>query len=160
MPTNVETFKKALYNEVKSEVFYRMAADSTKRDDCAMVFMELADFEGDHARQLCHRVADSPHYKGFDAPKYLAKLEESVEATVSPKDEKTVREGDMRSILRLAKRLEIESRDTYRALARDTDDPAVKSFCEELSRMEAGHLEEIIKLERAMEMPEEERPAL
>jgi rubrerythrin len=158
--TNVETFKKALHNEVRAQVFYRMAADATRRDDCAMVFMGLAEVEDDHARQLVDRVGSSPQYKGFDAPSYLARLEESVDATVPPKDEKIVREGDVSAILKLAKRFEIESRDTYRALARGIDDAGVKAFCEELSRMEEDHLREIVKLERSMAMPQEERPAL
>lgn len=160
MHTNVETFKKALHNEVRAQAFYRMAAKATRRDDCAMVFIGLAEVEVDHARQLVERMGSSPQYQGFDAPSYLARLEETVDTTVPPKDEKVVREGDVTAILKLAKRMEIESRDTYRALARGTDDDAVKAFCEELSRMEEGHLREIVKLERSMEMPSEERPAL
>lgn len=160
MREHVETFKKALHNEVRAQAFYRMAADATRRDECAMVFMGLAEVEDDHARRLVERLGSSPRYRDFDAPAYLARLEETVDTSVPPPDEKVVREGDVTAILKLAKRFEIESRDTYRDLARDADDPDTRAMCEELCRLEEDHLREIVKLERSMAMPTEERPAL
>lgn len=160
MTTAVEAVKDALFNEVRSQAFYRLAADVTGRDDCRVVFMELADLEGDHARELATRISGPPFDLGFDARAYVDTLENSVAATVPPEDERTVRGGDVKAVLKLAKRLEREARDSYRDLARKEKNPSVKTLLKELSRLEEGHLREIKRLEMAVDMPEEERPAL
>jgi rubrerythrin len=160
MPTDIHVVKKALYNEVRSQAFYRLAAELTDRDDTRMLFVELGELEQDHARQIAARIARPPLSLDFDARAYIDELEANVTVMVPPGDAATVRSGDVKAVLKLAKRLEVESRDAYRDLAKRTDRPALRAFCEELARLEEGHLEEIRRLERSLDMPEEERPAL
>jgi rubrerythrin len=160
MTTALEAVKKALYNEVRSQAFYRLAADRAERDDTRVLFLELGDLEGDHARELVRHISGPPLNLEFDADAYVSKLEHDVAATVPPEDAQTVKSGDLKAVLKLAKRLEVESRDGYRALARHTEEPKVRAFCEELSRLEEGHLDEIRKLELSLDMAEEARPAL
>lgn len=160
MPTAIDVVKKALYNEVRSQAFYRLAAELTDRDDTRMLFIELGELEQDHARRIAERIAGPPLELDFDAAAYVDELEANVAVLVPPGDEATVRGGDVRAVLRLAKRLEVESRDAYRDLAKRTERAPLRAFCEELARLEAGHLEEIRRLERSLDMAEEERPAL
>lgn len=160
MPTAVEAAKRALLHEVRSQAFYRIAAEVTERDDTRIVFMELGDLEGDHARELATRFSEPPLSPDFDPHAYLDELEESVAAAVPPEDQQTVRTGDVRAVLKLARRLEAEARDNYRDMAGKTDDPSVRALCEELARLEEGHMDEIRKLELALDMAEESRPAL
>lgn len=160
MPTAIHVIQKALYNEVRSQAFYRLAAELTDRDDTRMLFIELGEMEQEHAREIAERISKPPLDLDFDARAYIDELEAGVAVMVPPADEATVRGGNLKAVLRLAKRLEVESRDAYRDLAKRADRPALKAFCEELARLEEGHLEEILRLERSLDMPEEERPAL
>jgi len=160
MPTLIEAAKKALYNEVRSEVFYRLAAEVANRDDTRVLFMELGDLEGDHARELADRITGLALTPPFDAKAYLDDLEENVAVLVPPEDEQTVRGGNLKAVLKLAKRLEVESRDVYRRLAKYTDEPSVKAFCADLAELEERHFQEIHKLELSLDMAEEARPAL
>ncbi|MBI5136992.1 MAG: ferritin family protein [Nitrospirae bacterium] len=160
MATSIKTVKRALLSEVKSRAFYRLATTLTDRDDSRVLFMELADLEVDHARDLARRVSEPPLNLDFDAFAYVEKLEERVSGVISPEDEKTVRKGDSKEILKLARRREAEARDSYRDLATETDDPSMRAFFEDLSRLEQGHLDEIKRLELALTIPEAERPSL
>jgi rubrerythrin len=160
MPTTVDAVKRALANEVRSQAFYRLAAEVADRDDTRLVFLELGDLEGDHARELANRVTGPPLNLPFDAHAYIDELEDHVKPAVPPEDEKVVRSGNVRDVLKLAKRLEVEARENYRDLARRTEEPDVKAFCEELSRLEDGHIDEIRKLELSLDMAEDARPAL
>jgi rubrerythrin len=160
MPTTIDAVKRALYNEVRSQEFYRLAAEVADRDDTRVLFLELGDLEGNHARQLADRVTAPPLSLPFDAHAYIDELEEQITPTVPPEDEKVVRTGNVRAVLKLAMRLEVEARENYRDLARRSDEPSVKAFCEELARQEDDHVEEIRKLELSLDMAEEARPAL
>jgi len=160
MPTPIDVVKKALFNEVRSQAFYRLAAEVTDRDDTRVLFMELGELEQGHAREIAERIAGPPLSLSFDARAYIDELEAGVDVLVPPADEATVRSGNLKAVLKLAKRLEVESRDVYRDLAKRAEPPALKAFCEELAHLEEGHLEEIRRLERSLDMPDEARPAL
>ena len=160
MPTPIHVVKKALFNEVRSQAFYRLAAEVTDRDDTRMLFLELGELEQGHARDIAERIAGPPLAMDFDARAYIDELEANVSVLVPPADEAVVRSGNVRAVLKLAKRLEVESRDVYRDLAKRAEPAALKAFCEELARLEEGHLEEIRRLERSLDMPEEARPEL
>jgi len=160
MPTTIDAVKRALYNEVRSQEFYRLAAEVANRDDTRVLFLELGDLEGDHARQLADRVTEPPLNLDFDAHAYIDELEESITPTVPPEEQKVVRSGNVREVLKMAKRMEVEARENYRDLARRSPEPELKAFCQELAALEDGHIDEIRKLELSLDMAEEARPAL
>ncbi|MBI5136994.1 MAG: ferritin family protein [Nitrospirae bacterium] len=145
--TPAKTIKSALLSEIKSRAFYRLAADLTNRDDSRALFLDLAALEVGHARELAERASRPPLNLDFDPFAYVSKWEKQISGTLAPQDEKTVREGDPRAVLKLAKRREAEARDNYRELAQEADDPLMRAFCEELSRTEQAHLEGLRRLE-------------
>jgi rubrerythrin len=130
------------------------------QDESKILFTELADLEVGHAHELAQRASKPPLNLEFDALGYVEKLEKRVAGKMSPMDKKTVRTGSSKAVLKLAKQREADARDIYQRLARETEDPSMKAFCEELSFMEQAHLNHIGKLERAMTMPNSERPSL
>ena len=160
MAISIKTVQRAILSEVESQAFYRFASDLADRDDTRMLFLELADLEVDHARDLARRVSEPPLNLDFDALGYVEKMENRVSGTLSPADEKTVRDGDAGAVLSLARRREAKARDIYRELAQEADDPAMQAFCEELSFVEQSHLDQVGKLAAALSMPNSERPSL
>ncbi len=160
MQSPLEAAKTALFNEMRARAFYDLAAETTSRDDARVLYMELSDLEREHAAELARRLRGQPFCRGFDPIAYVETLEGSLTATLSPTDEKVIREGDPKAVLKLAERLEIEARDDYRALAGAAEEPAVKMYYEELSRLEQHHFDELRKLELSIDMDPEARPEL
>jgi rubrerythrin len=145
--TPIKTIKSALLSEIKSRAFYRLAADLTNRDDSRALFLDLAEMERGHARQLSKRISEPPLKLDFDPFAYVAKWEKRISGSISPQDEKTVHEGDPKAVLKMAKRREADARDGFQDLAQEADDPLMRAFCADLSSAEQGHLEELRKIE-------------
>jgi rubrerythrin len=147
----LETARSALLSEVRARAFYCRAAESTTHDAARALFRELAELEEDHARDLAARLAEDTALEGFDAPAYVAGLESSLSASITPADADTIRSGDVHAVLRLAQRLEREARDGYHKLERVMTEPAVRRMCREMARMEERHLHQLQEMERRLE---------
>jgi len=156
----VDAVKTALKSEVQSELFFRRAAELTVRDDSRVMFMELADLEESHVHNMASRVAGTQLSQNFDAPGYVTRLEATMGTSVSADEAQAVRSGDLRTVIRLAEGRETDLRDSLLFLAREVDDTSSKSLYTALSQLEDEHLDELKRLERAIDMPDTERPAL
>ena len=66
MWTLTEVFKMALYNEVRSQLFYQKAAEITDQDESREWLSCLATMEENHARQIAERIAKDGAAIGFD----------------------------------------------------------------------------------------------
>jgi rubrerythrin len=156
----IDAVKLALKNEIRTELFFRRAAELTERDDSRMVFAELAELEEQHVEQLAGRISGSSLSDGFDAPAYVARLEETMGTSISADDAFAVRSGDVKTVIRLAEAREANVRDDLLFLAREADDTGVKILYTALSQLEDEHLDELKRMELAIDMPDSERPSL
>ena len=80
MRTLLDIFKLALLNEVKAQLFYRVAAEITERDEARLWFIELSSLEADHAHDLIRRMEESSMLEGFNARACLQELQASTAA--------------------------------------------------------------------------------
>ena len=156
----INAVKTALKNEIRTELFFRRAAELTERDDSRMVFTELAELEEQHVNQLAGRISGSSLSDGFDAPAYVTRLEETMGTSISADDAFAVRSGDVKTVIRLAEGREANVRDDLLFLAREADDTGVKILYTALSQLEDEHLDELKRMELAIDMPDSERPSL
>lgn len=160
MAISIRTVQRAILREIEAQAFYRYASDLTDRDDVRALFLQLADLEADHVRELARRVSKSRLNHDFDTLGYIEEMETWVSGVLSTEDDKTARKGDIRAVLRLAKSREAEARDIYRELAQETNDRATRAFFEELSFAEQAHMNNIGKLEAALSVPDANRTSL
>ena len=150
MAISIRTLKRALLSELNSDTFYRQAAETVGQDAFRDWFAGMAGLEVNHARELARRVSKPSLDLHFDAHRYVEKLESRPSGGMSPMDTKAVRTGDTKAVLTLARYREAEARHIYQMLARETYDPSMKAFCDELARTEQDHLERLDELEGAL----------
>lgn len=159
MEKAIEIFKNALELEVQAEIFYEKAAETTDNDETRMVFLELADMEGGHARHIVERFKDTDFGKLFDADAWLNELETET-AKLPIEIDALITNGEMRAVLDFALKMETEARDSYQHLSEiftDTDD---RAYCADLAQEEQEHINAITQLRSSLDMEPEERPDL
>jgi rubrerythrin len=159
MEKAIEIFKNALELEVQAEIFYERAAETTDNDESRMVFLELADMEGGHARLIVDRFKDTDFGKLFDADAWLNELEaETGKLPMEIND--LIANGDMRSVLDFALKMETDARDNYQHLSEIFTDADDKAYCADLAKEEQEHINSITQLRQSLDMEIEERPDL
>ncbi len=156
----IQLFKTAIFNEVKSRVFYTQAANITQNDESRMVFLELSSEEDDHALDLIKKAKGVSFLQECNLEDYLKKLESSMENVISGEELEILRTGEMKAVLELASHHEKRARENYLALVEKAEDPAVKDFCGELAKMEEEHFNSVNRMLYSLDMDEDERPAL
>ncbi len=160
MQEAAKILKTALYNEVKSRIFYSKAADNTNDDESRMVFLELTSKEEDHAQLIIKRLEGTPYAREFDPQKYLEELQSSLENILSGYETESLISGDIKKVLKLAIKMEKSARDIYLNLEKKISSPEVKTMCHELANEEKEHLNSVTTMLLSLDMGEEERPAL
>jgi rubrerythrin len=150
MRTLLDIFKLALFNEVRAQLFYRIAAEITDGDEARMWFIELSGMEEDHAHALIRRMAGSSALEGFDAGAYLRQLQASTTAWLRIEEVRMFRQGGVEAVLRYAREMEAESRDGYLALADGVDGPELRGYFRSLAAEEQRHHDEIRRIEETL----------
>ena len=152
MQTLLDAFKLALFNEVKSQTFYRRAAEVTRYNESRVWLLALAGLEEDHAHAIVRRVGSNGFAAGFDALRYLDELQTTLEAVLTPEEEAIVVTGERTEVFALAKSMELMASEVYHALAQGADDPELAQFFHSLAKQERGHYEELIKIENTLRL--------
>ena len=160
MKATAQLLKTALYHEVKSEAFYKRAAEITKNDESRMLFLELSDMENDHIRNLISKTKDTPWPQEFNPEIYVKELESSMESIISVEETEILQNGDMKAVLELAIGMEKEAYKTYLELEEKAASQEVKDYSRELSREEQKHLNSLNTLLTSLDMDEEDRSSL
>jgi len=160
MQETVEILKSALYNEVRSRIFYSKAADITNDDESRMLFLDLTSKEEDHAQLIIKRLEGTPYAREFDPQKYLKELESSLDNILSGNETESLQSADIKKVLEIAIKMEKRARDTYLNLEKKISSPEVKTMCHELANEEKEHLNSVTTMLLSLDMGEEERPAL
>ncbi len=159
MEKAIEIFKNALELEVQAEFFYEKAAEITDNDESRMVFLELADMEGGHARHIARRFKDTGLGKLFDADAWLDELE-SETGKLPIEVDSMIANGDMHAVLDFAIKMEITARDNYQNLSEIFTDSEDKAYCADLAKEEQEHINALTQLRRSLDMDPDERPDL
>ncbi len=155
-----EIFKQALTNEVKARAFYRVAGEITHDDASRMLFIELAGLEESHARELVNMAKEIAFEPAWDPAAFLDSLETTTHASVSDHELKALLDGDMKTVLGIAREMEHTSMTAYRTLSEKSTDGEAREYFDKLARQEAGHLAEVERMALALDIPEAERTAL
>jgi rubrerythrin len=156
----VEIFKKALRNEVKARAFYRLASEVTQNDETRMLFLELAGFEENHADELVKMAQHVRFDEEWDPEGYLDDLESHTHASVSNHELSAVLNGDMGTVLKIARQMEQDSLVAYQSLAESTDHDTARAYFTKLAEQESGHLIEVERMALALTMRDADRAAL
>jgi len=156
----VDIFKKALRNEVKARAFYRLASEVTHNDETRMLFIDLAGFEENHATELVKMAQHVRFEEEWDPEGYLDDLESNTHASVADHELTAVLNGDMGTVLEIARQMEQDSMDAYRSLADGTDHDTARAYFTKLAEQESGHLMEVERRALALTMPDSDRAAL
>jgi len=152
MQTLLDAFKLALFNEVKSRAFYRRAAEVTRYNDARLWLLSLAGLEEDHAHAIARRVGGDSFAAGFDALRYIDELQQTLDSVLTPEEEAIVLEGERSAVFDLAKSMELMASELYGAMAQGVEDRELTQFLLSLSKQERGHYEELLKIERTLEL--------
>jgi len=160
MTTLGEIFKQALTNEVKARAFYRLAGEVTRNDESRMLFIELAGMEENHAQELVNMATNIPFDPPWDAPAFLDTLESATHASVTDHELTAIMDGDMKTVLTVAREMEHATMTAYRTLAEKSDNDEVRAYFTKLSEQEASHLAEVERMALTLETADSERPAL
>ncbi|HEX9592680.1 MAG TPA: ferritin family protein [bacterium] len=152
MNTLLDAYKLALFHEVKSQAFYKLAAQVTRYQESRVWLLALAGLEEDHAMSLVRRVADKGFAAGFDSHAYIAGLQESVEAVLNSEEEVIVREGERQALFDLAKGLELQAHENYLAMADEASEPELTQYFRSLAAQEHGHYEELLRIEHTLSL--------
>jgi len=156
----VDIFKKALRNEVKARAFYRLASEVTHNDETRMLFIELAGFEENHAAELVKMAQHVRFAEGWDPEGYLDDLESHTHASVSDHELSAVLNGDLGTVLEIARQMEQDSMSAYRSLADGADHDQARAYFTKLAEQESGHLLEVERMALALTMSDADRAAL
>lgn len=160
MQKAIEIFKNALEQEVRSGIFYEKAAEIASDDEARMVFLELADMEGGHARRIVERFKNTDFGDAFAAEAWLEELERESADTIRMEADDLIAKGSMRDVLKFAIQIEEVARDSYQRLCDSFTDPDDKEFCGMLANEEQGHINAITQLLHSLDMDPDERPDL
>lgn len=160
MKKALEIFKNALEQEVRSGVFYEKASEVAADDEARMVFLELADLEGGHTRRIVEKFKNTDFGNDFETEAWLEELERESMNDIQMEADDVVAKGSMRDVLKYALQIEEVARDSYQRLCDAFSDPEDKEFCGMLAGEEQGHINEITRLLRSLDMDEDERPEL
>lgn len=150
MWTLTEVFKMALYNEVRSQLFYQKAAEITEQEESREWLACLATMEENHARQIAERIAKDGAAIGFDPVAYLDKLTANVHPSFFAEADEVLRHGDAEAVFEFAKEMERAARNTYEVLAEGTEVPEQRDFFLALARQEQGHHDELCRIEESL----------
>lgn len=160
MTSLAEIFKQALTNEVKARAFYRVASKITHNDASRMLFIELAGLEENHARKLVDMAREIAFEPAWDPAAFLDSLESTTHASVSDHELKALLDGDMKTVLDVAREMEHASMTAYRTLAVKSTDDEARDYFAKLAKQEAGHLAEVDRMALALGIPEADRASL
>ena len=147
MRTLLDIFKLALLNEVKAQLFYRIAAEITEGDEARLWFIELSGVEEDHAHELIRAMEQRSLLDGFDARAYLRQLQAPTAAVLRIDEVRSFRQGGLDTVLRYAREMEARSRDNYLALANGVDRCELRDYFLSLAAEEQLHHDDICRLE-------------
>jgi rubrerythrin len=150
MWTLTEVFKMALYNEVRSQLFYQKAAEITERDESRKWLRSLATMEENHARQIAERVANDGEAVGFDPMEYVDKVTADIHPSFFPEADEVLRHGDPAAVFAFAKEMELTARNTYEVLAEGTEVPAQRELFTSLAAQEQAHHDELCRIEESL----------
>jgi len=150
MWTMTEVFKMALYNEVRSQLFYEKAAATAERDESRGWLRSLATMEENHARQIAERIAKDGEEIGFDPMAYVDKLTANVHPSFFEDADDVLRHGDVDAVFAFAKEMELTARNTYEVLAEGTEVAEQRDFFTALARQEQGHHDELCRIEESL----------
>ncbi|MGD2064060.1 MAG: ferritin family protein [Nitrospirota bacterium] len=150
MWTLTEVFKMALYNEVRSQLFYQKAAEITEQDESREWLRSLAAMEENHARQIAERIANGGETVGFDPIEYLDKLTTDIHPSFFPEADQVLRHGDAAAVFAFAKEMELTARNTYEVLAEGTEVPAQHDLFASLAAQEQAHHDELCRIEESL----------
>jgi rubrerythrin len=150
MWTLTEVFKMALYNEVRSQLFYERAAELTEQDESREWLSCLATMEENHARQIAERIARGGEQIDFDPMAYLDQLIANVHPSFFAEAEEVLRRGDVAAVFAFAKEMELTARNTYEVLAEGTEVPAQRELFSALAAQEQGHHDELCRIEESL----------
>jgi rubrerythrin len=160
MSNLIDVFKQALRNETKARAFYRLASEVTQNDESRMLFIDLAGFEENHARQLIDMTQGVDFEADWDAEAYLDELEDDPHAGIPEHELQTIHNSDMAEVLKLAREMELSSMTTYRTLAEGVDDEKIRDYFTKLAEQESHHLAEVERRALALDMEDSDRAAL
>ncbi|MGD2064455.1 MAG: ferritin family protein [Nitrospirota bacterium] len=160
MSNLVDVFKQALRNETKARAFYHLASEVTQNDENRMLFIELAGFEENHARQLVDMAQGVSFEEDWDAEAYLDELESDTHASIPDHELHTILDSDMAKVLKLAREMELSSLNAYRTLADGVTDDKVRDYFLTLADQESQHLAQVERMALALDMDESDRAAL
>jgi rubrerythrin len=150
MRTLLDIFKLALFNEVKAQLFYRIAAEISEGDEARMWFIELSGLEEDHAHELVQRMEESSQLEGFNGRPYLRELQASTASWLRLDEVRMFRQGGIEAVLRYAREMEAQSRENYLAMADRIDDPELRGYLRSLAAEEQRHHDEIRRIEETL----------
>ena len=160
MSSLVDVFKQAMADEVKATAFYRLAAETTEDDQARMVFLDLVSMEENHAKDLIDKVKGTSLLEGWDAKVYLDELEASTDTAISEEVASTIRQGNVKTILEMAKEMEISARGNYETLAAEAKEEMLRSFFAEMVKEEENHVKQMDFLLLSLDIDAEDRPGL
>jgi rubrerythrin len=160
MSNLIDVFKQALRNETKARAFYRLASEVTQNDESRMLFIDLAGFEENHARQLVEMSQGVDFEQEWDADAYLDELENDIHAGIPEHELNAIHNSDMIEVLKLARQMELSSMTTYRTLAAGVTDTTLRDYFSKLAEQESQHLAEVERRALALDMDDSDRAAL
>jgi len=160
MSNLVDVFKQAMADEVKATAFYRLAAETTEDDQARMVFLDLVSMEENHANDLINKLKGTSILEGWDPEAYLDELEASTDTAISEDVASTIRQGNVKTILEMAKEMEINARGNYETLASDSKEEMLRNFFAEMVKEEENHIKQMDFLLLSLDIDEEDRPGL
>lgn len=160
MSNLIDVFKQALRNETKARAFYHLASEVTQNDESRMLFIDLAGFEENHARDLIKMAGGVNFPEEWDAEAYLDELEEDTHAGIPDHELKAIHDSDMATVLKLAREMELSSMTTYRTLAAGVADQTLRDYFNKLAEQESHHLAEVERRALALDMDDSDRTAL
>ncbi|OSM06213.1 putative rubrerythrin [Magnetofaba australis IT-1] len=150
--------KQALAHETQGAAIYSQAAEITTHDESRMLFLELAQMEEGHAKQLIDRAAKAGADVDCDELKQFVDAEE--EKPAPPQMLQEIANGDMRGVLNVALRFEQEAVQNYRTLLEMAQSNEMKILCQELVQEEEDHVKQIERTLLSLDWGIEERPDL
>jgi rubrerythrin len=156
----IDVFKKALADEVKAAVFYKLAAETTEDDQARMVFLDLVGMEENHAKELISKVEGTSLLEGWNAEAYLRELESTTSITIFEDIAPIVRRGDTKTILELARNMEVKARQNYETLATESKEKSLRDFFSDMVNEENSHIKQMDFLLLSLDIDEQDKPGL
>lgn len=160
MSNLIDVFKKAIADEVKASIFYRLASETTEDDQARMVFLDLVSMEENHAKELISRVKGTSLLEGWDVESYLKEVESTTSVAIFDDIAPIIRRGNTKTILELARNIEVNACKNYETLVAKSTEKALKDFFSDMVNEEKSHIKQMEFLLLSLDIDEQDKPGL